>query len=57
MRNSRKSHLETPRETNKGKRIHDANIAATMIRHGYPKILTANPRDFTKIEEIEVIAL
>lgn len=29
-----------------GKRIHDANIAATAIAHGQEGIVTLNPRDF-----------
>lgn len=41
----------------KGKRIHDANIAATALRHGFTKILTANPKDFAKISEIEVVPI
>lgn len=29
-----------------GKRIHDANIVATMLVHGIQVLLTLNPRDF-----------
>lgn len=29
-----------------GKRIHDANIVATMLAHGIPKLLTHNTNDF-----------
>lgn len=40
-----------------GKRIHDANIVATMQTHGLRKLLTANPSDFSIFDEIEPIAL
>jgi len=39
----------------KGKRIHDANIAATMIVHAIPCLLTMNVEDFQKFEEISII--
>jgi predicted nucleic acid-binding protein len=29
-----------------GKRVHDANIVATMLAHGIPRLLTHNTRDF-----------
>lgn len=35
-----------------GKRVHDANIAATMIVHRIPRILTNNPRDFQSFSDI-----
>ena len=38
-----------------GKRIHDANIAATMLEHGLKELITLNPGDFEVIREIEVI--
>lgn len=31
-----------------GKQIHDANIVATMIAHGIPKLLTHNVADFNR---------
>jgi predicted nucleic acid-binding protein len=38
-----------------GKRIHDANIAATMLEHSLKDLITLNPGDFEAIREIEVI--
>lgn len=38
----------------KGKRIHDANIVATMRAHGLARIQTNNPEDFAPFEGIEV---
>lgn len=35
-----------------GKRIHDANIAATLIAHGLTEILTSNPKDYACFPEI-----
>jgi len=37
----------------KGKRIHDANIVATMKAHGLVRLRTNNPGDFTSFEGIE----
>jgi predicted nucleic acid-binding protein len=31
-----------------GKQVHDANIVATMLVYGIRRLLTANPRDFTR---------
>jgi predicted nucleic acid-binding protein len=31
-----------------GKQIHDANIVATMLAHGIPKLLTHNTADFAR---------
>lgn len=31
-----------------GKQVHDANIVATMLAHGIPKLLTHNTGDFTR---------
>ncbi len=39
----------------KGKRIHDANIAATMLVHAISCLLTKNVDDFQKFKEITVI--
>jgi predicted nucleic acid-binding protein len=36
----------------KGKRIHDANITATMMAYNIEKILTLNIKDFTPFSEI-----
>ncbi len=38
----------------KGKRIHDANIVATMRAHGLARVRTNNPEDFAPFEGIEV---
>ncbi len=35
-----------------GKQVHDANVVATMLAHGVPRLLTANPRDFVRFEEM-----
>lgn len=35
-----------------GKRIHDANIAATVIAHGLSELLTSNPKDYAPFPEI-----
>ena len=37
-----------------GKRIHDMNIAATMLSHGVGTLVTFNPGDFSGIGDIEV---
>ena len=39
----------------KGKRIHDANVAATMIVNNISKIYTYNVDDFRKFKEINII--
>ena len=39
----------------KGKRIHDANVAATMIVNNISKIYTYNVNDFQKLKEINII--
>ncbi len=41
----------------KGKRIHDANIVATMLAYSIPSIFTMNETDFKKFEEITIVAL
>lgn len=41
----------------KGKRIHDANIVATMLENGLTKLITLNPGDFSSIKEVEVSGL
>lgn len=40
-----------------GKRIHDANIAATMKTHSVLSLITENPEDFKDFDEISVITL
>lgn len=41
-----------------GKQIHDANIVATMLAYGLPKLLTHNVADFTRFAaQIMVIPL
>ena len=37
----------------KGKRIHDANVVATMLVHGIRRLITENTRDFDVFDEIE----
>ena len=39
----------------RGKRVHDANVAATMLAHGLSKLVTANTSDFAIFSEIHVI--
>ena len=36
----------------KGRNIHDANIAATMLAHGVTRLATYNDRDFRRFQEI-----
>jgi predicted nucleic acid-binding protein len=39
-----------------GKQVHDANIVATMLAHGVPRLLTFNAVDFERYgNEIEVV--
>ncbi len=40
-----------------GKRIHDANIVATMMNQDIKKLLTWNISDFNKFEEVELIEI
>ena len=49
-------HLIVKHQLN-GKRIHDANIVATMKTHGISFLLTQNTADFECLDEIEVFAL
>ena len=35
-----------------GKRVHDANIVATMLVHGISRLITQNTRDFEDLDEI-----
>lgn len=41
----------------RGKQVHDANIAATMLEHGVTRVVTANPQDLSRFEGIEVVPL
>ena len=41
----------------KGKRIHDANLAATMLAYGIDNLLTANGSDFQQFEDIRIIGI
>ena len=38
-----------------GKRIHDANVAATMLANNISKLITENGSDFTPFDEIETV--
>lgn len=38
-----------------GKRIHDANVAATMLTHGLATLITDNPEDFAGFGGIETL--
>ncbi len=40
-----------------GKRIHDANVVATMLTHGLSKLITENQGDFSVFSEVETIGL
>lgn len=41
----------------RGKRIHDANVAAAMLTHGMSKLITENPGDFVGLAEIETVSI
>ncbi|MGD2086234.1 MAG: hypothetical protein PVH61_08625 [Candidatus Aminicenantes bacterium] len=41
----------------KGKKIHDANIVASMIKFSIPLLFTFNIRDFQAFEEIQIMEL
>lgn len=38
-----------------GKQIHDANLVATMLVHRVTRLITFNPDDFKRFNEIELI--
>lgn len=38
-----------------GKQVHDANIVATMLVHGVPRLLTANAGDFRRFSHLITI--
>jgi predicted nucleic acid-binding protein len=39
-----------------GKRIHDANIVATMLENGITRLVTLNPSDFSCFDTLSVEA-
>ena len=41
----------------RGKRLHDANIVATMSVHGIRHVVTQNPNDFAPFHEIELVTV
>ncbi len=41
----------------RGKRLHDANIVATMAVHGIHTLLTQNGTDFAPFNEIAIVAI
>ncbi len=41
----------------KGKRIHDANIVATMLTNSISKLFTVNLNDFKKFKEIDIVTI
>ena len=41
----------------RGKRIHDANLVATMTVHGISTLLTQNGSDFAPFGDIEIVAI
>lgn len=40
-----------------GRRIHDANVVATMQEHGLTRLVTGNPDDFRRFEGIDLVDL
>lgn len=40
-----------------GKRLHDANIVATMEEHGIGAIITENPNDFAPFEGVAILSI
>ncbi len=40
-----------------GKRLHDANIVATMATHGISTLVTQNAEDFALFDEIDFVAI
>jgi len=40
-----------------GKRIHDANVVATMLTHSLSKLITENQGDFSVFSEVETVGL
>ena len=40
-----------------GKRLHDANIVATMEAHGISALVTQNPDDFAPFEDVAILSI
>ena len=40
-----------------GKRLHDANIVATMGVHGISALVTQNPDDFTPFQDVAILSI
>lgn len=40
-----------------GRQMHDANVVATMQEHGLTRLITANPTDFARFSEVELVDL
>jgi len=40
-----------------GKRIHDANIVATMLTNSISRLFTVNVTDFKKFKEIDIVTI
>ena len=40
-----------------GKRLHDANIVATMQEHGLTRLVTGNVSDFRRFGDLQLVAL
>ena len=38
-----------------GKRLHDANVVATMLTHGLRILVTRNAADFSPFDEVEIV--
>lgn len=38
-----------------GKQVHDAHIVATMLAHGVERLLTLNPKDFSRFGELILV--
>jgi len=40
-----------------GRRIHDANVAATRLVHGIPALVSDNPDDFAPFADVHTVAV
>jgi len=40
-----------------GKRIHDANVVATMLAHGISILVTENPADFSGMLDVQTVGI
>ena len=54
---ARRLHLLAARHALHGKRLHDANIVATMSVHGIRALVTQNPGDFAPFDEIDLVTI